>query len=31
MLKVCKPPFDEYPLLTLDSSEDSFGPDEDQQ
>ena len=31
MLKVCKPLFDEYPLLTLDSSEDSFGHDEDQQ
>ena len=31
MLKVYKPLFDEYPLLTLDSSEDSFGHDEDQQ
>lgn len=31
MLKVCKPLFDDNSLLTLDSSEDSFGHDEDQQ
>ena len=31
MLKVCKPLFYENPLLTLYSSEDSFGHDEHQQ